>query len=313
MAGPSRAAAAMAVAVSVVRVGLCACVADSHATPTTSAYWQWMARQNRRFREALAAEYSALPENRTWISVKEYQSLMSHNNNATGRRRARWRDISHGGYCLVPATQRTYISPGNPLAVGHKLPEQGLLTAVRMALPHGSRVLELGGGQGELKMHMRGARPDLSWHAVDGALNVESYTRELVQYFDVCGPWPPEWNSDAPRGGGFDYIVSIEMAEHIDRSCEANFVNLLKQARRGLVLSWAWSYLEDVVKAEGPKRGEAPSSRVAHFLARMLQRRMITHTLCALGSVCALCVLSAHQSQNREAGGSPPRSRRLCV
>ena len=195
-------------------------------------------------------EAGALPGNKTWMSVREYQSLMQRNG-SDGRRR-RWRDISHGGYCLVPATQRTYISPGNPLAVGHKLPEQGLLTVVRGAIPHGSRVLELGAGQGELKMHMRGARPDLTWHAVDGALNVEAYTRNLVSYHDVCGPWPPEWSADAPRGGGFDYIISIEMAEHIDRSCEPNFVALLQQARRGVVLSWAWSYLEDVVSTHAP-------------------------------------------------------------
>jgi len=88
-------------------------------------------------------------------------------------------------------------------------------------------------------------RPDLSWHAIDGALNIETYTHGLVAYHDICGPWPMEWDRDFP-GGGFSWIVSLEMAEHIRPSCEGNFFALLRQARHGVLLSWSEQYIPGI-------------------------------------------------------------------
>ena len=94
------------------------------------------------------------------------------------------------------------VSHKNFLAVGHKRPETGLLVALNSIVPQRSRVLEVGAGQGPLKAAFNRTRPDVHWHAVDGALNIEAYTGDLVQYHDVCGPWPLEWSGGGGGGGG---------------------------------------------------------------------------------------------------------------
>ena len=133
------------------------------------------------------------------------------------------------------------ISPGNPLAVGHFPGDYGLVRylASRDVFGIGARVLDLGAGQGQYIAAITAVRPDLreSYRAVDGALNVEAYTRGLVGYYDVCDPWPPEWD------GAFEWLFSLEVAEHMPPACEANLLQLLKAVpTKGVILSWSSSY-----------------------------------------------------------------------
>jgi len=115
------------------------------------AYSAWLANQNRNLREALAAEFCALPANKTRLTVHEYQREMNKHSETSVSGVRRFLEISNGGYCLAPQTHRTWISPGNPLAVGHKLPERGLLKGLSNLLPQAASVLEVGAGQGPLK------------------------------------------------------------------------------------------------------------------------------------------------------------------
>lgn len=198
----------------------------------------FLMKQNRAYREALAADWCPLPANHSTQTVRGYQYGMQQHEGGEKR----WLQLTNGGYCLTPQKQSVLVSEGNPLAVGHKMPEHGLYKVLNASLPAGARVLEIGAGQGPLKAFFRARRTDLSWTAIDGAMNVESYTKGLVDYHDVCSPWPPQWNLVDGRAA-FDYIVSIEMAEHINPKCEPNFIKLLAQAGKKVLLSWSTAYL----------------------------------------------------------------------
>lgn len=224
---------------SMLIIGLLATAVSAKANDTSRLQQLLSFRdaQNRQLRDALAVAFCALPANRTWLSVGEYQQSMKKKEQDGSTSYRQWLNLTHGGYCLVPSTHRHFVSPGNPLSVGHKMPESGLLQLINQRLPAGSSVLEIGAGQGPLKAALGRKRPDVNWTAIDGALNVETYTRNLVQYHDVCGPWPVEWEQS------FDHAVSIEMAEHISPGCTTHFLNLLRAvARKSVILSWSEQY-----------------------------------------------------------------------
>ena len=190
----------------------------------------------REVRDELAGEVCQLPDNRTHMP----RSLMG---------RSHWRpkplpEWMHGGYCLIPSSAVNYVSPGNLLAVGHYTADGGLVQVLAHCLEQGASILELGAGQGALKAATLRLRPDLQWLALDGAVNVESYTKELVGYHDVCNPWPSEQGRRR-----FDWVVSIEMAEHIPPHCEPQLIELLGLARRGIVLSWSASSVGSHINA----------------------------------------------------------------
>ncbi|XP_069195069.1 uncharacterized protein [Procambarus clarkii] len=71
-----------------------------------------------------------------------------------------------------------------------------------------------------------------SWHGWDGAANIDEFTNGRIASADLSSP--------ATLGGPFDWVMSLEVGEHIPESGEKNFLdNLVKHACVGVVLSWA--------------------------------------------------------------------------
>ncbi|XP_045598254.1 uncharacterized protein [Procambarus clarkii] len=88
------------------------------------------------------------------------------------------------------------------------------------------------------KHHMREAglldvpRVIKSWNGWDGAANIGEFTNGRIASADLSSP--------ATLGGPFDWVMSLEVGEHIPESGEKNFLdNLVKHACVGVVLSWA--------------------------------------------------------------------------
>eukprot|EP00967_Tisochrysis_lutea_P134519 scaffold237658_cov35-Tisochrysis_lutea.AAC.3 len=106
--------------------------------------------------------------------------------------------------------------------------DRGLLDAM-VDLIDGGDVLEFGAGKGCYTAAFR--RKGVSVRAFDGSPQVASLTHGLVQSSDLTSPL---------RLGRADWVVCLEVAEHIPREHEETLLqNLLSHARKGLVLSWS--------------------------------------------------------------------------
>ena len=99
------------------------------------------------------------------------------------------------------------------------------------ATSDGSTVLELGAGLG-CYTHYFNASGKLSRIAgYEGAANVNELTNGFIKHADL---------TEEHDFGQFDWVISLEVAEHIPSEFEAIFVaNLLKPSPKGIVLSWA--------------------------------------------------------------------------
>ena len=98
-----------------------------------------------------------------------------------------------------------------------------------------SRVADVGAGVGGYGMFMRLLNPKSPpVVSLDGAENIEAWSGGRVGFFDV---------STAADVQGFqpvDWVLSVEMAEHVPRSLEAAVVaNLHWLNTKGIVLTWA--------------------------------------------------------------------------
>ncbi|XP_042862656.1 uncharacterized protein LOC122247429 [Penaeus japonicus] len=85
-----------------------------------------------------------------------------------------------------------------------------------------------GGGGGLLE------KPQVvkSWTGYDGALNIEDISGGFMHYADLSQP--------IHLGRKYDWVLSLEVAEHIPKKYEANFIeNLIRHACKGIILSWA--------------------------------------------------------------------------
>nr|XP_045604921.1 uncharacterized protein LOC123762454 [Procambarus clarkii] len=71
-----------------------------------------------------------------------------------------------------------------------------------------------------------------SWNGWDGAANIDEFTNGRIASVDLASP--------VNLGGPFEWVMSLEVGEHIPESGERNFLdNLVKHACVGVVLSWA--------------------------------------------------------------------------
>ena len=107
----------------------------------------------------------------------------------------------------------------------------------------GASLLDVGAGSGqygswffEQRQKQAGAVP--AWRGVDGAANVEEFTRtrgppgSLVSHANICDP-----RLVLPSA---TWLMSLEVGEHLPSACLATYIRLLSRtARDGLVLSWA--------------------------------------------------------------------------
>ena len=96
-------------------------------------------------------------------------------------------------------------------------------------------LLDLGCGTGAYGRWLRENAPVVSWLRIDGAENVEESTGGLVRFADL-GDGLPRF----ARQRRWDWVMSVEVAEHLPRSLEPIFIhNLVSPRPRGIVLSWA--------------------------------------------------------------------------
>jgi hypothetical protein len=104
--------------------------------------------------------------------------------------------------------------------------------------------------------------------AVDGAENI----------YELTGGAVARWDLSRPMEATADWVLSLEVAEHIPRLFEAEFVgNAVRNARCGLILSWGLpaqrrgsghvngrntSYVRQTIEARGFRHHEAASAQL---------------------------------------------------
>ena len=95
-------------------------------------------------------------------------------------------------------------------------------------------VVDVGAGIGQYGAVLEANSERISWRGYDGAGNVENFTHGRVQWFDA---------TDAALDsidGIADWVISLEIAEHIPVNATDAFVDLLaRHSRYGVLLSWA--------------------------------------------------------------------------
>ncbi|KAG2486234.1 hypothetical protein HYH03_015059 [Edaphochlamys debaryana] len=134
-----------------------------------------------------------------------------------------------GGFCL-----KTRL--GGPSAAEHGATNSGSHTDAPLCealgmLMSGGTVADLGAGRGQygvcLGPHV------VQYKAFDGSEGIETVTDGKVTFLDLS---VPTW-----LGQTFDWVMSVEVGEHIAPSAEGAFIsNLLRHVGGGgLVLSWA--------------------------------------------------------------------------
>lgn len=133
-----------------------------------------------------------------------------------------------GAWCLSPEGEMF----GHPLAPLHYL-DAGVAPAVYDLLRNSS-VLDVGAGSGQYGRYLlsRGHAPD-RYEGVDGALNVEPFTSGFVRWADLTLPYDRD-------GGAADWVMSLEVGEHIPAVFERTYLDTLHRNNKcGLILSWA--------------------------------------------------------------------------
>ena len=93
-------------------------------------------------------------------------------------------------------------------------------------------VASFGDGPGIYKVLIDKTGKVQTYDAFDGAPYAEEVTNGSVRFLDLSAP---QYGLKA-----YDWILCLEVAEHIPREFESTFLdNLVRHARRGIVLSWA--------------------------------------------------------------------------
>ena len=97
-------------------------------------------------------------------------------------------------------------------------------------------VVDLGAGQGQygILSDSIGSKRKSGWFSVDSTENIYKLTQGSVHFADLTA------SADIQGVEPADWVVCIEVAEHIARSSQAAFIaNLHFLNRKGIVLSWA--------------------------------------------------------------------------
>ena len=104
-----------------------------------------------------------------------------------------------------------------------------LAQAIVEFLPSGASVVDLGCGMGDYVKHIRAA--GLVCHGVDGNPNTEELTGGICTQADLARPLESSTQ--------FDWVLSLEVAEHIPAKYERTYLeNLDRMNRDGIIMSW---------------------------------------------------------------------------
>ncbi|XP_052084776.1 uncharacterized protein LOC127721971 [Mytilus californianus] len=99
-------------------------------------------------------------------------------------------------------------------------------------LLQGKSVASFGDGTGEYKTKLLGLGKIKSYDSYDGGPFTEEESKGNVKYMDLTIP-----HFGLPV---YDWVVSIEVAEHIPKEYEQIFLdNIFRHANEGIILSWA--------------------------------------------------------------------------
>ena len=106
-------------------------------------------------------------------------------------------------------------------------------------------LLDVGAGSGQYGAYFyasrRAGRPAPAWSGIDGASNVDAFSRTGppgagVSHANICDPARREASARVRK----DWVMSLEVGEHLPSTCLPAYTALLHWAnRRGLLLSWA--------------------------------------------------------------------------
>ena len=106
------------------------------------------------------------------------------------------------------------------------------LSVVLVSLFHTGTVAGFGDGGGGYKKKIQAAGLVQRYDSFDGAPFCENITGGSVKYLDLSIPV-----YGLPL---YDWVLSLEVGEHIPKACEHIFLdNIVRHARKGVVLSWA--------------------------------------------------------------------------
>jgi hypothetical protein len=158
-----------------------------------------------------------------------------------------------GTWCLAYATRHregyqpdkwpeTYESFYGRQPAHHVLPDFGLAATIfKNLFAHRNNqpfsLLDIGAGVGQYGIWMKhNASGNVHWQGYDGAGNVESFTNGFVKWIDVTDP---TFDTIEPPGYKSDFVLSLEVGEHIPPSTTKTFVQLLDRHNvHGILLSW---------------------------------------------------------------------------
>ena len=140
-----------------------------------------------------------------------------------------------GAWCLehdsppsyVPLTKTRYELPKF-----HVVPDVTIVKYLVTLMLAGSTLLDLGAGVGQYGRAILDKHPELEgrYQAYDGAVNVEEFTQGFVKNANLGIV------QDLPVA---DWVVSLEVGEHIQHALERHYVNNLHMSnRQGIILSW---------------------------------------------------------------------------
>lgn len=133
----------------------------------------------------------------------------------------------------------------------------------------GKRVASFGDGPGDYKRYIKALNVVKAYDAYDGAPFIEDTTNNEVSFLDLSVP--------VYHLSAYDWVMSVEVAEHIPREFESIYLeNLVRHAREGIILSWARpgqvghshvnnrpvEYVKRQMRARGFKHDHAASSRL---------------------------------------------------
>lgn len=118
-----------------------------------------------------------------------------------------------------------------------------------------------GDGPGEYKRIITRLEKVISYDAYDGAPFAEMTTNHDVKFLDLSVPVYHLYK--------FDWVVSLEVGEHIPKKYESvYFDNLVRHAREGIILSWS-------------KKGQAGHSHVNNrdfdYIKQQMELRGFMH------------------------------------
>ncbi|KAJ3391984.1 hypothetical protein HDU92_008707 [Lobulomyces angularis] len=146
----------------------------------------------------------------------------------------------NGGWCLKddPSSDKAAWMGARP-ALHHVPVDHGVASTVAKHLTSGNTreisLIDIGAGVGQYGRYFKRNCPTINYKGFDGAGNVEQFTDNFLTWIDVTDP-----AFDTIGEYTADWIMSLEVGEHIPSSGTDNFISLLdRHSRKGVILSWA--------------------------------------------------------------------------